>query len=94
MNPLTNTKANSVTITVDGRRTTAAAGVSLAAALVGDGRWTLRRNPVDGGPRGPFCGMGVCLECEVTVDGREAVRACLTRVRAGMRVDTGTRDDR
>jgi predicted molibdopterin-dependent oxidoreductase YjgC len=78
-----------VTITVDGRTVSAVEGVSLAAALVGDGTWTFRRNPVSEEPRGPFCGMGVCLECEVTVDGRPGVRACLTTVRPGMRVETG-----
>ncbi|GAA1016331.1 proline dehydrogenase [Acrocarpospora pleiomorpha] len=82
------------TIIVDDRPVTAVAGVSLTAALVGDRRWALRRNPVDGGPRGPFCGMGVCFECEVTVDGVSSVRACLTRIRPGMRVDTGAPDDR
>ncbi|MEV7012587.1 (2Fe-2S)-binding protein [Streptosporangium sp. NPDC051022] len=85
------------TIVVDGRPVRAVDGVSLAAALVGDRRWSLRRNPVSGDLRGPFCGMGVCFECEVTVDGRPGVRACITRIRAGMRVETAggeeARDD-
>jgi predicted molibdopterin-dependent oxidoreductase YjgC len=77
------------TITVDGSPLTVVEGISLTAALVGDDRWHLRRNPVSGDPRGPFCGMGVCFECELTVDGRAGVRACLTRVTPGMRVETG-----
>ncbi|MEU8177185.1 (2Fe-2S)-binding protein [Microbispora hainanensis] len=89
----TGTPPRTATITVDGRPLTVVDGVSVAAALVGDGHWTLRRNPVSGEPRGPFCGMGVCLECEVTIDGRAGVRACLTRVRSGMRVGTAGGDD-
>ena len=42
----------------------------------------------DGDPRGPFYGMGVCFECEVTVDGSPGVRACITKIYAGMRVET------
>jgi len=77
-----------VQITVDGERVDAAEGASLTAAFVGARRWRLRDNPVSGEPRGPFCGMGACFECEVTVDGRPHVRACLTRVVAGMAVET------
>jgi sarcosine oxidase subunit alpha len=38
--------------------------------------------------RGGFCGMGVCQECRVTVDGRPDQRACMTEVRDGMEVST------
>jgi D-hydroxyproline dehydrogenase subunit gamma len=38
--------------------------------------------------RAPFCGMGVCQECRVTVDGRAYVLACQTVCRDGMRVET------
>ncbi|MEU4834646.1 (2Fe-2S)-binding protein [Streptosporangium sp. NPDC023615] len=75
-------------IIVDGDPVRAVDGISLAAVLVGERRWGLRRNPVGGDPRGPFCGMGVCFECEVTVDGRPWVRACITKIYAGMRVET------
>mgnify|MGYP001370265744 FL=1 len=78
----------SVHIHVDGRRVPVPEGISLAAALVGSGHWTFRRHAVSGRPRGPFCGMGVCFECELTVDGQPGVRACLAHVRDGMRVET------
>jgi hypothetical protein len=77
-----------VDIIVDGRAITATSGVSLTAALVSGGRWATGRNPVSGAPRGPFCGMGVCFECEVDVDGRGPARACLIRIRPGMVVHT------
>ena len=44
------------------------------------------RQARSGAPRGPFCGMGVCFDCLVTVDGRPSQRACLTKVAAGMDV--------
>jgi D-hydroxyproline dehydrogenase subunit gamma len=75
-------------ISVDGRRLTAVEGQSLAALLVAHGIWHFRRNPVSAEPRGPFCGMGVCFECELEVDGRPGVRSCLTPVSDGMRVRT------
>ncbi len=59
-------------------------GESLAAALTAAGIVGLRRTN-NGAPRGIFCGMGVCFDCLVTVDGRSAQRACLTKVEAGLR---------
>ncbi len=40
-----------------------------------------------GKPRAPFCGMGVCQECRVLVDGRRRL-ACQTVCAEGMRVET------
>lgn len=77
-----------VTLIVDGQGVEADATASLAAALLAAGRPRLRAAPRSGEPRGLYCGMGVCFDCLVTVDGRPAVRACLTRVRDGMRVET------
>jgi aerobic-type carbon monoxide dehydrogenase small subunit (CoxS/CutS family) len=75
-------------ILVDGVPLTADRGAALTAALVAAGHWVLRTHPLTGAPRGPLCGMGVCLECEVTVDGQPGIRACLTPVTDGMRVQT------
>ena len=41
-----------------------------------------------GEPRAPICGMGICHECRVTVDGVAQVRSCLTTVRDGTVVET------
>jgi len=40
----------------------------------------------DGDPRQPFCNMGTCFDCAVTIDGRPLIRACITPVRNGMDV--------
>ena len=76
-----------IELTVDGTPLTAPAGQSLAAVLLNAGRETLRQSP-GGAPRGLYCGIGVCQECRVVVDG-VVVRSCVTPVTAGMRVTTG-----
>ena len=76
-----------IEVIVDGAPLHAPAGQSLAAALLAAGRPVLRAS-VSGTPRGLFCGIGVCQECRVVVDG-EVVRSCVTPVRAGMSVTTG-----
>ena len=76
-----------IEVIVDGASVLAPAGQSLGAALLSAGRLALRSSP-GGAPRGVYCGIGVCQECRVVVDG-EVVRACVTPVVAGMRVSTG-----
>jgi len=76
-----------IELTVDGTPLEAPEGQSLAAALLNAGRGTLRQSP-SGTPRGLYCGIGVCQECRVVVNGA-VVRACVTPVSAGMRVATG-----
>jgi predicted molibdopterin-dependent oxidoreductase YjgC len=70
---------------VDGRRVSAEPGQTVAAALIGAGITVFRRTPT-GAPRGVFCGMGVCFDCLVTVDGLAGQRACMTPARPGMRI--------
>ena len=77
-----------VTILVDGRAVAADATASVAAALIAVLGPRLRTTDRAGEPRGLFCGMGICFDCLVTIDGRADVRACMTRVRDGMRVET------
>jgi predicted molibdopterin-dependent oxidoreductase YjgC len=76
-----------IELTVDGRPLWAPEGQSLAAALMAAGQMTLRQSPT-GRPRGLYCGIGVCQECRVVVDG-DVARACVTPVRDGMEVVTG-----
>lgn len=76
-----------VTIVADGCALRAAAGTSVAAALLTAGIAGFHRS-VSGEPRGPLCGMGVCFECRVTIDDVPLRRACLLPVAEGMRVST------
>jgi predicted molibdopterin-dependent oxidoreductase YjgC len=86
-----------LTIELDGRPLRVHEGETVAAALVADGHAATRRT-VRGEPRGLYCGMGVCFECLVVVDGIPNTRACMTWVREGMKVErqdgvAATRDD-
>lgn len=74
-----------VTLTLDGRAVTAYEGESVAALLFAEGEAATRFTR-SGEPRGVFCGMGVCFDCLVVVDGVPNTRACVTWVRAGMEI--------
>ncbi|WP_210725629.1 (2Fe-2S)-binding protein [Arthrobacter silvisoli] len=76
-----------VTITFDGRPLTATAGQSVGAALASQGVTAWRSTRKGGKPRGLFCGIGVCFDCLVTVDGETNQRACLVEVCEGMEVE-------
>jgi len=67
-----------------GRVIDAYQGETIAAALIAAGEWTFRRTR-DGEGRGPFCGMGVCGECLVEVDGAPR-RACFEKAAPNLRV--------
>jgi sarcosine oxidase subunit alpha len=62
-------------------------GSMVAAAVLQAGVTRLRRS-VTGEPRGPLCGMGICFECRVTVDGVAQVRSCQSICENGMDVRT------
>ncbi|HKI32571.1 MAG TPA: (2Fe-2S)-binding protein [Gemmataceae bacterium] len=72
----------------DGEELRAVEGQTVAAALLAAGRRTWRTTGRRGEPRGLFCGMGVCFDCLVRIDGRPNCRACQTPVANGMRVET------
>ncbi len=75
-----------VEITVNGRRMQVRPGTSVAAALMMAGEAC--RTSVSGDPRGPLCGMGICMECRATVDGVPHRRTCLVSCSDGMVVAT------
>ena len=74
---------------VDGKPIDAVAGRPIGAVLLERGVRVLRDSPA-GEPRGLYCGIGVCQECRVHVEGRGTVRACMTPVEEGMRITTIT----
>jgi predicted molibdopterin-dependent oxidoreductase YjgC len=74
-----------VGITLDGRAVEAYGGETVATVLLAEGHVATRRT-VRGEPRGIFCGMGVCFDCLVVVDGIPNTRACMTWVHDGMQV--------
>ena len=76
----------SVRFSFDGREISALEGDSIAAALLANDVWAIRRARA-GDPRGFFCGAGHCYECRVGVDGVGGRLACLVPVRDGMVVE-------
>ena len=77
-----------VKISVNGNLIEAYEGETIATALLSAGIRTFRLSSKYKEPRSLFCGMGICYECLVTLDGAHAVRACITPVRDGMQVET------
>ena len=76
-----------VTLVVDGVEVTMPAGSMVTAAVMKSGKHGFRRS-VTGELRGPLCGMGICFECRVTIDGEEHCRSCQTLCENGMDVRT------
>lgn len=77
-----------VTLRINGASIKAEAGVTVASVLYQQ-QTALRVSPRLRAPRGLYCGMGVCFECAVTIDG-QTQRACITQVRDGMVVEVAS----
>ncbi|WP_079200872.1 (2Fe-2S)-binding protein [Pseudomonas sp. CC6-YY-74] len=75
-----------IELSLDGLALRVAEGSTVAAALYlgGDGS---SRTSVGGQRRAPVCGMGICQECRVSIDGQRRL-ACQTLCQPGMRVET------
>lgn len=71
---------------VDGQSIVAFEGETIATALLASGRRVFRHTARTGTPRGLFCGIGVCFECLVTVDGIPNLRSCMTPARPGIKI--------
>jgi predicted molibdopterin-dependent oxidoreductase YjgC len=71
------------TFSFDGRPIAAEPGQSVAAALWAAGIRSWRRTRYGDEPRGLFCGIGVCFDCLVTVNGVTGQRACLVEAHDG-----------
>jgi predicted molibdopterin-dependent oxidoreductase YjgC len=78
---------DTVTLLVNGAEVTMPTGSMVSAAIMKTGVSSFRRS-VTGEPRGPLCGMGICFECRVTIDGEAHCRSCQTVCRNGMDVRT------
>ena len=76
-----------VTVVVNGVPVIMPAGSMVAAAILNTGVHAFRRSAT-GEQRGPLCGMGICFECRVTIDGEPHSRSCQTVCKDGMDVRT------
>lgn len=76
-----------ITLVVNGTTVSMPEGSMVSAAVLKSGVVAFRRS-VSGEVRGPLCGMGICFECRVTIDGERHSRSCQTLCRDGMEVRT------
>jgi len=74
-------------ITINGERVQVTDQISVAAAVLQQGV-THFRHSVTGQPRAPLCGMGICYECRVTINGTPHARSCQILCAEGMVVET------
>jgi len=72
---------------LNGENLLAAPGTTVASTILSSGR-TLFRRSVSQEPRAGLCGMGICFECRVTIDGVPHSRSCQILCRDGMEVRT------
>lgn len=79
--------AEEVSITVNGKPVRIAAGTSVAAAILMADEFC--RFSVTGEARSPLCGMGICMECRVTIDGVPHQRSCMLVCAPGMEIVSG-----
>jgi sarcosine oxidase subunit alpha len=77
-------------IEVDGKSILAYSGQTIAEALLANGLRILRMTRKQS-PRGVYCGMGICYECRMIVNGIPNVRTCMTPATPGCRI--ATQDD-
>jgi predicted molibdopterin-dependent oxidoreductase YjgC len=79
-------RRETINIHVNGRAIAATPGETVMAALTAAGFKILKKSNVRGEARGPFCGMGVCYECLVTINGVPKQRSCMTEVEDNMEI--------
>jgi hypothetical protein len=77
-----------VHIVIDGEPIDGVEGQTIAGVLLSTGRLSWRTTSAAGRPRGVFCGIGVCYDCLVVVNGLRDVRACQRRAVDGDVVST------
>ena len=75
-------------ILIDGHPAKAFAGETVAAVLMTAGKRIFTQPSQYNLHRTLFCGMGICHQCLVTVNGVRDVRGCMTLIEAGMTVET------
>ncbi|WP_414448349.1 (2Fe-2S)-binding protein [Burkholderia sp. 22PA0099] len=91
---MTEIDRKAIGVTIDGAACRVPQGVTVAAALAIALGVRGTRASASGAPRTMLCGMGVCQECRVGIDGRAHALACQTVCRDGMTIDTTWKSER
>lgn len=85
--------SNRIRATFNGGPISADDGITVGAALVANGITSWRSTRNKDRPRGLFCGIGVCFDCLVDIDGQRNERACLVRLQDGMSINGAAAPD-
>ena len=75
--------AGDLVINFEGRELRGEHGQTLAGVLIANRILDWRTTSVSNEPRGLYCGIGVCFDCVLVVDGEADVRACMRRATDG-----------
>jgi len=79
--------SDKVQIKINGKEISVSPRTVVATAIAREGISHFRRS-VTGKPRTPLCGMGVCFECRVTINGQPNIRSCQILCEEGMEIVT------
>ena len=79
-----------VSFSFNGKDFECESGQTIAAALIAADQRELRSTRFGNDPRSIFCGIGICYDCVVVVDGIANQRSCLVEAKNGMRVESGS----
>ncbi len=79
--------SDQIELRVNGKSIRVAGGTVVAAAIALAGVSCFRKSAV-GEARGPLCGMGICMECRVTINAQPHCRSCQVLCEEGMEVRT------
>lgn len=77
-----------IQVVLNGKTVEAIAGRSVGAFLLEQGTRITRNTRFKQKPRGMFCGIGLCFDCLITINGVPNQRACVTNLESGMAIDT------
>jgi predicted molibdopterin-dependent oxidoreductase YjgC len=73
-----------IKIKINGKETIAYRSATVLDSLMASGYKALKKSRKLHENRGPFCGMGICYECQVNINGVPNQRACMTEAKDKM----------
>ena len=76
-----------ITLQINHQEISVAEGSTVVAAIFASIAENFRRS-VSGEPRFPLCGIGVCFECRVTINGVKHQRSCQILAENKMEIET------
>jgi sarcosine oxidase subunit alpha len=78
--------SNKIPVRVNDKMVEVPEGTSAAVAAFTAG--VKCRTSTSGQPRAPLCGMGICFECRMVINGTAHVRSCQVLCAPGMEIAT------